>query len=196
LEAATTGGRTFKLFDYPVLLQKQQRAAMELNKKGCGRLLRLALVEGGHEPLDGCNDLCWDVELLCLHEIIDELLSLLDGDQESFELCDSPCPGLLIRPIVGEDAQAEGAGCDRNSVAELGRPPLTLGPQLETFLEKYPFASTRVIANHFLTAVFMIKDILSRALWMRNSHRARCRSWPKAARVKASKGMLSIFQEF
>jgi hypothetical protein len=32
-----------------------------------------------------------------------------------------------------------------------GRPLLPLGPQLEAFMQKYPFASARVIAQHFVT---------------------------------------------
>jgi transposase len=48
-----------------------------------------------------------------------------------------------------------------------GQPLLTLGPQLKAFLQKYPFASTRVIAQHFFTTVRMIKDILQRELGMR-----------------------------
>jgi transposase len=48
-----------------------------------------------------------------------------------------------------------------------GRPLLTLGPQLEAFMQKYPFASARVIAQHFLTTVPPIKEILQRELRMR-----------------------------
>jgi transposase len=48
-----------------------------------------------------------------------------------------------------------------------GRPLLTLGPQLEVFISKYPFASARVIAQHFLTTVPTIKNILQRELRMR-----------------------------
>jgi transposase len=52
-----------------------------------------------------------------------------------------------------------------------GRPLLTLGPQLEAFMQKYPFASARVIAQHFLTTVPTIKDILQRELGMRKFSR-------------------------
>jgi hypothetical protein len=48
-----------------------------------------------------------------------------------------------------------------------GRPLLTLGLQLEAFMQKYPFASARVIAQHFLTTVPTIMDILQRELRMR-----------------------------
>jgi hypothetical protein len=41
-----------------------------------------------------------------------------------------------------------------------GRPLLTLGPQFEAFTQKYPFASARVIAQHFLMPVPTIKTIL------------------------------------
>jgi hypothetical protein len=39
-----------------------------------------------------------------------------------------------------------------------------LGPQLEAVMRKYPFASTRVIAQHLLTTVPTIKDILQKEL--------------------------------
>jgi hypothetical protein len=45
-----------------------------------------------------------------------------------------------------------------------GRPLLTLEPQLETFMQKYPFTSARVIAQNFLTTIPMIK-IFSRKSW-------------------------------
>jgi hypothetical protein len=41
-----------------------------------------------------------------------------------------------------------------------GRRLVILWPQLEAFMQKYPFASARVIAQHFLTTVPRIKDIL------------------------------------
>jgi hypothetical protein len=52
-----------------------------------------------------------------------------------------------------------------------GRPLLTLGLQLEAFMQKYPFASARLIAQHFLTTVPTIKDILQRELGMRQFSR-------------------------
>jgi transposase len=52
-----------------------------------------------------------------------------------------------------------------------GRPPLTLGPQREAFMQKDSFASARVIAQHFLTTVPAIKDILQRELGMRKFSR-------------------------
>jgi hypothetical protein len=52
-----------------------------------------------------------------------------------------------------------------------GRPLLILGPPLEAFLQKYPFTSARVIAQHFLTTVPTIKDILQRELGMRKFSR-------------------------
>jgi transposase len=51
-----------------------------------------------------------------------------------------------------------------------GRPLLTSGSQLEAFMHKYTFASTRVIAQHFLT-VPTIKDIFQRELGMRTFSR-------------------------
>jgi hypothetical protein len=51
-----------------------------------------------------------------------------------------------------------------------GRPLLTLGPQLEASMQKYPFASARVIAQHFLTTVPTTEDILQRD-WGREKSR-------------------------
>jgi hypothetical protein len=58
--------------------------------------------------------------------------------------------------------------------ARFGRPLFTLGPELEAFMQKYPFASARVIAQHFLTTVPTIKDILQRELGRDNSRGAGC----------------------
>jgi hypothetical protein len=79
------------------------------------------------------------------------------------------------------------------------RPPLNLGPQLRTFLEKYPFARARVIAQHFLTTILAIKDILQRELGMKEFSRC-CMphflcSAQKAARVESSKEMLRMLQQ-
>jgi transposase len=41
-----------------------------------------------------------------------------------------------------------------------GRPPLTPGPQLAAFLQKYHFASARIVAQHILMSVLTIKEIL------------------------------------
>jgi hypothetical protein len=38
-----------------------------------------------------------------------------------------------------------------------GRSPLTLGPQVEAFLQKYLFAIARIIAKHFLTTASTVK---------------------------------------
>jgi transposase len=51
------------------------------------------------------------------------------------------------------------------------RPLVTLGPQLEAFMQNYPCVSPRVIARHFLTAVLTIKDIIQRELGMRKFSR-------------------------
>jgi hypothetical protein len=45
-----------------------------------------------------------------------------------------------------------------------GHPPLTLGSQLAVFLQKYLFASARVLARQFLTGVPTIEEILQRQL--------------------------------
>jgi hypothetical protein len=52
-----------------------------------------------------------------------------------------------------------------------GRPLLTLRSQLEAFMQKYPFASARVITQHFLKTVPTIKNILQRELGMRTFSR-------------------------
>jgi hypothetical protein len=47
-----------------------------------------------------------------------------------------------------------------NNIPRAGRSPLTLGPQVDAFLQKYLFASARIIARHFLTTVSTVKEIL------------------------------------
>jgi hypothetical protein len=47
------------------------------------------------------------------------------------------------------------------------RPLLTLGPQLAAFLQKFRFASTMVLAQHFLTNMRMIKEILQRDMGLK-----------------------------
>jgi hypothetical protein len=48
-----------------------------------------------------------------------------------------------------------------------GGPPLTLGPQVEPFLQKYPFVSARIIAKHFLGTASTVKEVVPRELGMR-----------------------------
>jgi hypothetical protein len=78
-----------------------------------------------------------------------------------------------------------------------GRPLLTLGRQLEAFMQKCPFASAGVIAQHFLT-VPTIKDILQRELGMRKFSRRWVPHFlspvQKVARVEASKTILRVLQ--
>jgi hypothetical protein len=80
-----------------------------------------------------------------------------------------------------------------------GRPLLTLGPQLEAFMQKCPLASARVIAQHFLTTVPMIKDILQRELGMRKFSRRWLHHFlspaQKVVRVEASKTTLRVLQD-
>lgn len=79
-----------------------------------------------------------------------------------------------------------------------GRPPLTLGVQLQRFLEKYPFSSARAIAQHFFTTVPTIKDILQRELGMKKFSRRWVPHFltppQKAARIAAATEMLRILQ--
>jgi hypothetical protein len=79
-----------------------------------------------------------------------------------------------------------------------GRPPLTLAPQVETFLQMYPLARSRIIMKHSRTAAFTVKEILQRELGMRKFSRR----WvphslsdaQKIARVEAAKDMLRILR--
>jgi hypothetical protein len=61
-------------------------------------------------------------------------------------------------------------------------------------MQKYPFASARVIAQHFLTTVPTINNILQRELGMRKFSRRWMPDFlspaQKAARVEASKTIL------
>jgi hypothetical protein len=74
------------------------------------------------------------------------------------------------------------------------------GPQLEIFLQRYPFAGPRVIANQFFTSVLTVKDILQRVLGMTKVSRRWVPHFrspgQNGARVEASKEMLRIVQEF
>jgi hypothetical protein len=58
-----------------------------------------------------------------------------------------------------------------NDLPRAGRLPLTLGPQVEAFLQKHPCARVRRIAKHFLTTASTVKEI-PRGLGMRNSRSA------------------------
>jgi hypothetical protein len=86
-----------------------------------------------------------------------------------------------------------------NDLPRAARPPLTSGPQAEAFLQKYPFASARIIAKRFLRAASAVKEIIQRELGMRRFSRR----WvphsmsdaQKVARVEAAKEMLKISQE-
>jgi hypothetical protein len=80
-----------------------------------------------------------------------------------------------------------------------GRPLLTLGPQLEAFMQKHPFTSARAIAHHFLTTVPTTKDILQRELGVRKFSRRWVRHFPsppqKVARVEGSQTILRVVQD-
>jgi histone-lysine N-methyltransferase SETMAR len=74
-----------------------------------------------------------------------------------------------------------------------------LGAQLEAFMQKHPFASTRVIAQYYLTTIPTIKDILQRELGMRQFSRRWVPHFlspaQKVPRVEASKSMLRVLQD-
>jgi hypothetical protein len=79
------------------------------------------------------------------------------------------------------------------------RPLLTLGPQLEAFMQKHPFASARVITQHFFTTVLTIKDIPQRELGVKKFSRRWVPHFlspaQKVAPVEASKTILRVLQD-
>jgi hypothetical protein len=74
-----------------------------------------------------------------------------------------------------------------------------LAPQPEAFMQKYPFANARVIAQYFLTTVPTIKDILQRELGMRKFSRHRVPHFlspaQKVVRVEASQIIFPVPQD-
>jgi histone-lysine N-methyltransferase SETMAR len=79
-----------------------------------------------------------------------------------------------------------------------GRPPLMMGSMFQAYLEKYPFASARVLAQHFFVSAPTVKDILQRELGMKKYSRRWLRHLltgsQKAARVDSSREMLKILR--
>jgi hypothetical protein len=69
---------------------------------------------------------------------------------------------------------------------------------METFLKKYVFASTWIIARHLVTIVPMIKDIPQRELWMKTFSRRRVPHFltltQQVVDVEERKEMLRILQ--
>jgi histone-lysine N-methyltransferase SETMAR len=59
--------------------------------------------------------------------------------------------------------------CDDDS--RPGRPLATLGPALQKFLDRYPFASAKVISRHFRLSPPTVKEILMRELGLRKFSR-------------------------
>jgi hypothetical protein len=125
---------------------------------------------------------CWGVK-----RIHDELMSILGDDSYAVSQIK-----IWLQKFRNGDLSCKDS-------PRSGRPFLTLGPQLEAFMQKYPFASARVIAQHFLTTVPMIKDILQRELGLRKFSR---RSVPyflspaqNIACVETSKIILQILQD-
>jgi hypothetical protein len=51
------------------------------------------------------------------------------------------------------------------------RPPLSIGTQLAAFLQKYSFANAKVLAQHILTSVPTIKEILQKELGLKKLSR-------------------------
>jgi hypothetical protein len=66
-------------------------------------------------------------------------------------------------------------------------------------MQKYPFASARIIAQHFLTTVLMIKNILQRKVGMRKFSRRWVPHFlspaQKVAPIKALKPILRVLQD-
>jgi hypothetical protein len=79
------------------------------------------------------------------------------------------------------------------------RPPLTLGRQVEAFLQKYPFANASIIAKHFLRTASTVTETLQRELGTRKFSRHWVAHFlsdaQKVARVEAAKEMSRILQE-
>jgi hypothetical protein len=78
-----------------------------------------------------------------------------------------------------------------------GQPPLTLGPQLAAFVQKYP--SVRVLAKHFLKSVSTIQEILRRELGLKIFSRCSTPHFMSPTQnvvcVEASTEMLRILHE-
>jgi hypothetical protein len=110
-----------------------------------------------------------------------------------------PCARAVSDQNLIAEVQSRDLSC--SYLPRAGRPPLTLGPQVEVeaFLQKYPFASARIIAKDFLTAAYTVKEIPQRELGMRKFSRF----WvlhslsdaQKVARVEVAKNLLRILQE-
>jgi hypothetical protein len=77
-----------------------------------------------------------------------------------------------------------------------GRPLLTLGPQLEAFMQNYPFTSARVITQLFIATVPTINDILQRELGMRKFSRHCVPHFLRPARKVASAEASKKYCEF
>jgi hypothetical protein len=114
---------------------------------------------------------------------------------------DEHTPTRCLRDISDQNLIAEVQNGDLfcSDLPHAERPLLNLGPQVEAFPQKYPFASACIIAKHFLRPASIIKEILQKGLGMRKFSRR----WvphslsdaQKVARVEAAKEMLKILQE-
>jgi hypothetical protein len=59
----------------------------------------------------------------------------------------------------------------RSDLIRAGRPPLTLGPHVEVFLQKYLFVNAWIIAKHFLATASTVEEIHQGELRMRKFSR-------------------------
>jgi hypothetical protein len=81
------------------------------------------------------------------------------------------CPRVVSYQNLVAEVQNRGSFMQRPS--SCGGPLLTLGLQIEAFLQKSPFASARIIAKHFMTSASTVKEIPQRELGMRQFSRRR-----------------------
>jgi hypothetical protein len=85
------------------------------------------------------------------------------------ELVTTPGADLCGRSQIKISLQKFGTGdLSYKDAPRTGRLPLTLGTQPAAFLQKHPFASARVLAQHFLTHVPTIRDILQQEPELKN----------------------------
>jgi hypothetical protein len=117
----------------------------------------------------------------------EELMSTLGDDSYGV-----PQIKIWLQKFRNADLSCKDSPCS-------GRPLLTLGARREAFMQKYPFASARLIAQHFLTTVPTIQDILQSELGMRKFSRRWVPHFlgpaQRVARVEASKTILRVLPD-
>jgi hypothetical protein len=86
-------------------------------------------------------------------------------DQELMSTLGDDAHGLFQIKIWLHRFRTEDLSCSDIPLAR--RPLLTLGPQVEVFLQKHPLANARIIAKHFLTTASTVEENFQRELGMR-----------------------------